>query len=312
MEKSISSNNEEVNLNFYTAFLLVWKRKLLLLSITATFSFLSVIYALTLPNYYESSALLMQKEGAEGNSMLSQYSGLASIAGISLPGGKEENKIDLAIAILKSRSFLEDISKEINNFSQIVMASKRYDEVTNTIIFDPKVYDSDKKEWTRKVKPPQKKEPSILELHKVYNQDVFSYYKDKETGYITLSVELISPVHANEFLNKIISRLNDISRQQALEEAQKSLGFLQEELSKTSQISIKDSISKLSDVELNKKMMAAVNKDYLLKIIDPPYIPIFKSSPSRALICIIGFILGVIVSLLYILFLEFYKKRISS
>ena len=166
------------------------------------------------------------------------------------------------------------------------------------------------KEWTRKVKPPQKKEPSILELHKTYNQDVFSYYKDKETGYITLSVELISPVHANDFLNKIISRLNDISRKQALEEAQKSLGFLQEELSKTSQISIKDSIAKLSDVELNKKMMAAVNKDYLLKIIDPPYIPIFKSSPSRALICIIGFILGVIVSLLYILFFELYKKRL--
>ncbi len=304
-------NEIEFSLNFFSAFLLIWKRKLVILLITTSFSILSVIYSLSLPNYYESSALLTQKEGSN-SSALSQYSGLASMAGINLPGSQEEDKVNLAIAILKSKNFLKEIASDIDSFPQIIMASKGYNEVTNEIIFDPKIYDSQTNEWTRKVKPPQEKKPSFLELHKAFNQDVFSYYKDKETGYITLSIELISPVHAHEFLSEIITKLNDISRMQALEEAEKSLGFLQEELSKTSQISIKDSIAKLSDAELNKKMMAAVNKEYLLKVIDPPFIPIFKSSPSRALICIIGFLLGIITSFCYIFLSELYFGRFKS
>ena len=38
-------------------------------------------------------------------------------------------------------------------------------------------------------------------------------------------------------------------------------------------------------------MLAKVTPEYLFRIIDPPFVPEEKFKPSRALICILGFIL---------------------
>lgn len=293
----------------------IWRNKLLVFLITFITSIASVAFAFSLPNYYTSSALLSQKNGgSSADGLLSQYSGIASMAGISLPsGGGVENKTDIAIAILQSRYFIELLAKDIEDFGPIIIASKGYDQVNDSIIFDSKLYDKENSLWVRDVKPPAVKEPSLLELHKVFNSEVFSYSIDKNSGFINLYVELVSPTHAENFLTVIISNLNEISRKQALLEADKSLGFLEEEFLNTTQRSLKESISKLSDMELKKKMMAKVNKDYLLKIIDPPFIPQFKSKPSRAIICILGFMFGFIFSLILVFIKElFIGKTIKT
>ena len=84
-----------------------------------------------------------------------------------------------------------------------------------------------------------------------------------------------------------------------------------DQLNSTSKIPVQDSVNKLIDLELKKKMMANVKKDYLLKIIDPPFVPEEKSRPSRALICILGFILGIFISITFI-FLNIILKRIRE
>ena len=304
--------NDMTSMDVFHGIKVIWANKLLIFIVTLIISISSVLFALSLPNYYTSSALLSQKDGgssAEG--LLSQYSGIASMAGITLPsGGGVENKTDTAIAILQSRYFLAQIAKDIENFGPIIIASKGYNEENDSIIFDSKLYDEENNLWVRNVKPPTPKEPSLLELHKVFNNEVFSFYVDQKTGFINLYVELVSPTHAKEFLKIIISNLNEISRKQALLEADQSLGFLEEEFLKTSQISLKGSISKLSELELKKKMMAQVNKDFLLKVIDPPFVPEFKSKPSRAVICILGFIFGIILSLVIIFIKELFIKSI--
>ena len=55
------------------------------------------------------------------------------------------------------------------------------------------------------------------------------------------------------------------------------------------------------------KMVANISDDYLLKTIDSPYVPLKKSSPFRALICIIGFFLGIFISVSYLI-VNFYQK----
>lgn len=306
--------NDVSSIDVINGIKVIWRNKLLILLITFLTSIASVVYALSLPNYYISSALLSQKDGgssAEG--LLSQYSGIASMAGISLPsGGGVENKTDIAIAILQSRYFIELLAKDIEDFGPIIIASKGYDQANDSMIFDSKLYDKENNLWVRDIKPPALKEPSLLELHKVFNNEVFSYSIDKNSGFINLYVELISPTHAQNFLTVIISNLNEISRKQALLEADKSLEFLEEEFLNTTQISLKESISKLSDMELKKKMMAKINEDYLLKIIDPPFIPQFKSKPSRAIICILGFMFGFIFSLILVFIKELFIGKTTK
>lgn len=305
----MSYEKNETSLDFLKVLSFLWSKKIIIVLVTGIMSIASIFYALSLPNYYQSSALLAPAEQNSSSSLLGQYSGLASMAGISLPSNGEENKTDMAIAILQSRKFLEVIASEIKDFAPIIIASEKYDQENNIFTFDEELYNEKTKEWVRDVKPPQTKEPSLLEIHKVYNSEVFSYSLDKNTGYISLSIELLSPVHAYDFLNILISKLNLISRQDALVEADKSLGFLQDEFAKTSQISVRDSITNLTDMQLKKKMMAEVNQDYLLKVIDPPFIPEFKTRPSRAMICIIGFLFGLIISISWIFIIELIRKR---
>ena len=48
-------------------------------------------------------------------------------------------------------------------------------------------------------------------------------------------------------------------------------------------------------------MLAKVSEQYALTVIDPPLIPEKKSKPNRALICILGTLLGGMLSVLIIL-----------
>jgi len=48
-------------------------------------------------------------------------------------------------------------------------------------------------------------------------------------------------------------------------------------------------------------MLANVSKDYVFDIIDPPVVPERKSKPSRALICVLGTLLGGMLGVVLVL-----------
>ena len=75
-------------------FTVLWNGKLVITLITGFAAVCAVLYALWLPNIYESKALLAPKDesGAGGLAGLArQYGGLASLAGINIGGGGGES-----------------------------------------------------------------------------------------------------------------------------------------------------------------------------------------------------------------------------
>ena len=54
-------------------------------------------------------------------------------------------------------------------------------------------------------------------------------------------------------------------------------------------------------------MLAASNEDYVFKIIDPPIASEERSKPNRALICIIGVLIGFLLAVLTIFIVEYRK-----
>ena len=75
---------------------------------------------------------------------------------------------------------------------------------------------------------------------------------------------------------------------------------------------MKDAINKLLQVQLQKQMLAKVNKEYFLKVIEPPFIPEEKSKPSRALICIYGTLLGGMLAMLWVLMRHYISGSLKS
>ena len=190
-----------------------------------------------------------------------------------------------------------------------LMAAKNFDFQNKKIVYDPEIYNVLTKEWVREIKPPLQKKPSIIEGHKKLNTEVLSISFDKLTGYISIGVEHVSPIEANKILQLIINNLNQISKLKALEDSNRAIEFLLIEYEKTSNMSLKNAINNLSEIELKNKMLAEISDQYLLKIIDSPFVPELKSKPSRALICILGFLIGLIFSLIWIAILEILKRK---
>ena len=108
-------------------FSVLWASKLLILTITLTFTSLSVIYALVTPNQYKATLLLAPAQHNTGgvSSALSQFGGLASLAGISLGGGQDSDA-RIAIEVMQSRSFIEQFIKESGIVVEL-MAVKKWD-----------------------------------------------------------------------------------------------------------------------------------------------------------------------------------------
>ena len=93
----------------------IWRRKWLIVAITAIAAAGSVLYALRQPNLYTASATILPISSSSSTaSLLSQYAGLASMAGVSLPSGGTLSSATKIEAILKSRSFAEKLVDKLD------------------------------------------------------------------------------------------------------------------------------------------------------------------------------------------------------
>ena len=90
-------------------------------------------------------------------------------------------------------------------------------------------------------------------------------------------------------------------------DAQNSIDFLKKSSQTVSIQSIKEVVSKLLEGQMQTLMLASSNKAYVFKTINSPIVPEDKSRPSRAIICILGTVLGGIMSILFVLFQNYRK-----
>ena len=160
-------NNYDDEIDLSELFHVLWDKIFYIGAITSIFSLISIIYALMLPNIYESNALMMPVEEDQGMSgMLGQYSGMASLAGISLPSDSG-SKAQEAIARIRSLEFFS------NNFLPYIklenlMAVKKWNQASNSLTYDARDFNIESRQWVREVKPPKSNIPSSQEAYKVY------------------------------------------------------------------------------------------------------------------------------------------------
>jgi uncharacterized protein involved in exopolysaccharide biosynthesis len=308
MEKNINIDtqkkvrlNEEINL--LDLFDMLWKDKVTILIITFILSLMSVIYSLSISDIYRSEASLapVSSDDSSSNNPLSQLGGLAGFAGISI-----NNKIDktaLGIEVLKSRKFFNELNEKYKMLLPL-MASKDWDRESNSLIFNSTLYDNKNNKWIS-----EEKKPSLQEAYLEFNNK-FSVSQD-ESGVINVSMDHHSPYIARDWLNSIIIEINMTSRNEDIIQAERSIAYLNKQLELTKLSEVREGLSQLLKSQVEKVMLINSSSEYLFKIIDPPFVPEEKIKPSRALICILGFFLGIILGSILVLIknLSFNKKR---
>ncbi|MCS6124087.1 Wzz/FepE/Etk N-terminal domain-containing protein [Shewanella baltica] len=290
-------------------FSVIWQGKWLIIAITAVFAIGAVIFAIKQPNIYKSEALLApasEEQGGGLSGLASQFGGLASLAGVNLGAKGGTDKTELAIEVLKSRQFTRDFIQRHNILADL-MAVEKWDRDADKLIYDPELYNEQTNTWVREAKAPFKPEPSMQEAYKVFSK-MIAVNKTKETGMVTISVEHFSPAVAQQWVAWLIQDINKVMKDRDVAEANRSSEFLNKQIALTNVADIRTILYKLVEEQAKTIMFAEVRDEYVFKTIDPALVPEEKAKPKRALICVLGTLLGGMLGIMLVLVRHFVRK----
>ncbi len=284
VESDPSSNKDEIDLlQLIRTLLHAWKT---IVGITIGCTGLSVVYTFNIPDVYKAETLLApaQEEKSGASSALSQFGGLAAMTGVSIPGN---SNIERVMATLKTRVFLKKFIEEKNLLP---------------LIFEDN-WDKSSESWIETEEQEEiTSEDGISPVRGAIELD-----QDKG-GLITLSISWKDPVVAAQWANDLVKQLNEQLREQAISDSQKRIGYLEQELAKTTLQDMRAVLFNMLESEKQKSMLANVNEDFALEVIDPAVVPTMRATPNNKRIVAIGVIIGGFLGIFVVFFAQFLQK----
>ncbi|MFZ9954375.1 MAG: GNVR domain-containing protein [Ilumatobacteraceae bacterium] len=236
-----------------------------------------VTYALVAQEWWRAEVVLAPADKKGGMSgALSQLSGLASLAGVSVGGGGGNEPL----AVLKSKDFARQFITEMN--------------LMPVLLKDQKTEDA--------------KAPDIRDALRIF-ETVRTVSDDKKTGLVTLSVRWKDADTAALWANELARRVNARLRAEALAEAERNVTYLQKEMAATSVVSLQQSMGRVLEGEMQKLMLARGNEEFAFKVIDKATPPKLRDAPKRALIAIVATLAGGFLGILAVFLRQAWRNR---
>ena len=107
----------------------------------------------------------------------------------------------------------------------------------------------------------------------------------------------------------MIKGINEAIRGMAIAEAQSSIEYLTTQLKQTPLVSLDEVFAQLIEEQTKTLMLAHASEDYVFQVIDPPVVSEKKSKPQRALIAVLGTLLGTMLVVLSVLIFHYSAIR---
>lgn len=287
----------------------LWRHKVMNMLIILTFAVSSVFYSLSLPNVYRSTSVLIPTDDNSSGglgAMLGQLGGLASMAGLNIGGGDAKSKFQL-VELIRSRDFILSFIDKYD-LKIVLFAAKGWDREANALIYDPAIYDIEKKLWVREVEPHQTKEPSDDESYEKF-RDVFKVVLDKKKSLFTLTMDSYSPFMAKEWLTLYINDFNNFMKEKDIKASTDNLDFLNNYIKELPYNDLRVALFTLIEEQLKVLMLTKSKNNYALEVIQSAFVPDNKDSPKRAVICIAGTFLGGLLAAFISIFLYVRKEK---
>lgn len=223
--------------------------------------------------------------------LVSQLGGLSALAGIGLP--TDDNNKVIGRAALESRQFITDFIAQ-EGLMPILFADR---------------WDTDKESWIS-----DDDIPSIEDGYLRFVEHVMRLEEDRQTGLITLDIEWTDPKLAASWANKLVQGINQAMRAKAIDEATKSIAYLNEQLEQTKIVEIRLAIYGLLERQIQQIMLAKVRDEYVFEVVDQAFVPDHNKYvwPIWWVILVLGFLLSLIGSAGIALFLDLPDLRGSD
>ncbi len=202
----------------------IWRQKWLVIIITAAAAVLSVLYSLSKPNIYTATSTLLPISGS--TSALSQYAGLAAMAGVSLPGASSADPTVKIQAILNSRELATKVINELDLIPKLIKEPEKLTTIS----------------------------PLSAALQ-TFQKNVFSVSVDTKTSVIKVSAKTKDPELSARIVNTAIDLLQQDLANRVLTASGKNIVVLEQQAAEQEK-KVRELQNKMADYQKKNKLIA--------------------------------------------------------
>ncbi|MDH5547738.1 MAG: Wzz/FepE/Etk N-terminal domain-containing protein [Gammaproteobacteria bacterium] len=288
VQAPIDNDEDEINLLDYWRVLMQFKW--LIVGISFFTTVIAIVAALVATEIYQAEVTIAPADEESGggiSGLAGQFGGLAALAGVNIGGGG--GKSEEAIAILGSRQFTLEFIHE-NKLMPVLFED---------------AWDEQAKKW--KVEN-EEDVPTDWDAYKVFDK-VRTVSNDAKTGMTTVAIEWKDPELAAQWANKLIVKLNENRKKRAIDEAEKSIRYLENQLRETSVVEMRQALFQLIEAQSKNRMLANVRDEFAFKVIDPAVVPEERVKPKRKLMVVLGGMVGVMLGVFLAFFISFIRNQ---
>ena len=203
MESKFKTDSTEIikeEIDLKEIFSIIWKGKKKIIILAAIFSILAMIYSLSLPNIYQSKALLSPVAEKSMSKISQSYAGLAAFAGLNISSGKDTNTLRALEKVNSFSFFKENILPKI--FLPNLVAVDSWNANQNIIEYDNNLYNQKSKKWADEAEI-----PSDQKSFKIF-KGILNVTEDSNTGFVTISIKHKSPYISMKWTELVVKELN--------------------------------------------------------------------------------------------------------
>jgi tyrosine-protein kinase Etk/Wzc len=219
-EKSV--DNDEISLIDLAA--VIWRRKWLVITVIVLAALMSVVYALLQPNMYTATSTILPISGSS-SSLLSQYAGLAAMAGVSVPGSDSSNPSIKIQAIMQSRGLAEKVIDKLDLIPKLIKEPEKLKDTTPL--------------------------SAAVEIF----QKLFSVSMDAKTSLMKVSAKTKDPILSRDIVNTAIDLLQKDLSDRILTASGKNMIALEQQVADQEK-KVRELQNKMADYQRKNKLVA--------------------------------------------------------
>lgn len=276
-------------------FLTLWRGKYVIFAI----SILAVVYSsINLRNAertYSVQALFKPVVEGDNSPNLSGFSGLASLAGISLPASSGSD-----FSTYQKLLFSEEVATRVFAYEDLIIKLFKSEWDSETQIFKAqpidrlgKIKQSIKMLLTgseiRKYIPPNPQRLAIL------TKELLNLSTDKDTGFLSLHTESSQPYIMVDLILAVSQETDNLLKERFFSTAESTLEFYYQKLLTSRSPEHREALAKLISAEDQRLMLASKGVNFVAEPLTKPTVSLYPTAPKSKLVLVLGFVSGILL-----------------
>ncbi len=259
---------------------LMWRYRYLIGASSILFALIAVFFALTAKEIFRAEIIVTEVHDSglsgSGGGLASQLGGLASVAGLNLPGGVDAT----AQGVLASRHLIEELVHTQNLVPTLTQNLKG-------------------------------KRATLWFAVKRFKEQIVVIHEEQLKGLTTITIDWTDAATAAKWANDFVALANELIRAHDFEDATRNVAYLNKQINQTTQVEIQHALYNLLESETKRLMLANARSEYAFRVVDPAVPPEVRHSPKRTLMVLSGMALGFFMGVLVAFGYDAFRRRKS-